>query len=78
MDKFRQISTELLPFIGVENWFKRCGFGLYMDKFVTTSKELLPLIRVEIWFPCSISCIFGGLSSNFVYELVFMRTGLRL
>ena len=21
MGKFRQISTELLPFIGVENWF---------------------------------------------------------
>ena len=43
-----------------------------MDKFRKISTELLLLIRVENWFPCSISLIFLLLSSNFVYELIFL------
>ena len=49
MGKFRQISTELLPFICIENTFR----------------SLSP-------------SFFGRLSSNFVYELIFSRSGLGL
>ena len=49
-----------------------------MGKFRRISTELLPFIRVENWFSCSISLIFGRLSSNFVYELIFIRSGLGL
>ena len=47
-----------------------------MGKFRQISTELLPFIRVENWFPRSISRIFGLLSSNFVYELIFKRSDL--
>ena len=49
-----------------------------MGKFRQISTELLPFIRAENWFPCSISRIFGRLSSNFVYELIFKRSDLGL
>ena len=49
-----------------------------MDKFRQISTELLPFIRVENWFPCSISLIFGRLSSYLAYELISMRSGLGL
>ena len=49
-----------------------------MEKFRGISTQLLPLIRVENWFQCSISRIFGRLPSNFVYQLIFKRSGLGL
>ena len=52
--------------------------GLKMGKFRQISIELLPFICVENWVPCSISLIFCRLSSNFVYELIFSRSGLGL
>ena len=40
--------------------------------------QLLPFIHVEIGF-CALShSFFGQLSSNFVYELIFRRSGLGL
>ena len=43
MGKFRQFSTELLPFIRLENWFL-CSISL---KFCQISTEFLPLIYVK-------------------------------
>ena len=48
-----------------------------MGKFRQISTELLPLICVENWFSRSLShSFFGQLSSNFVNELIFRRSGL--
>ena len=49
-----------------------------MGKFCQISTELLPFIRVENWFTFSISLIFCRLSLDFVYELIFSRSGFGL
>ena len=49
-----------------------------MGTFRQISTDLWPFIEEENWFQCSISLFFGGLSSNFVYKLIFKRNGLGL
>ena len=49
-----------------------------MDKFRQFSTELLRFICVENWFACSISLIFGRLSSYLVIEVILRRNGLGL
>ena len=49
-----------------------------MGKFCQISTELLPLIYVNNGVNALSWAFFGGLSSNFVYELIFGSSGLGL
>ena len=48
-----------------------------MGKFYQIGLELLPLIYVQNGFNALSWAFFGQLSSKFVYELIFGRSGLR-
>ena len=72
MGKFRQISTELWPLIGVRNWFSLSIFGISgmqngddaSSSIILAGRALLMKMLITLE-PCGIFC------SNFVYYMNF-------